>query len=334
MPELDVYRQELNYYLDQVVSVNDAGIIVEQWQKINPLLTSWWTAYKAFERQETWHRAYFDDRMSVRTFDAGFMNQVSKKIGTDIFNIPTNRIYADSNYTPLSKEDKIEHKAGVRDYWAYRGIDSSPFENPENFVSRDAKYKAGVHDQSASLLNHIHPIFAADFDKGGQVHSKSDGAHFSFLPISTEEDQELLYNLVRCAKYLKNHQLYTMVRCYRAEMTRIKLAGEEDLGVGFVAVPVANPGTGSKYKLRYGMKTGESYLARKEAVRKFKQILNKQVGPYKNEIVVAVRKHEGPFPIYAKRFNQELHCYTIENGRMRFTGRKISIMGAISWDIL
>lgn len=55
------------------------------------------------------------------------------------------------------------------------------------------KYAAGLHDLSASLLNKDVSIF-------DQIHNKEDGAHSAFLPLTEEKDQELLFNLILCAK--------------------------------------------------------------------------------------------------------------------------------------
>lgn len=109
-----------------------------------------------------------------------------------------------------------------------------------------------------------------------QIHHDGNKTHFSFLPLSEEEDQEVVFNLTQCAKDLRLMlpALYDRVRTLRASMTRIKLANEFDMGIGYSAVPLPDweqkagkppprgTGFGPKYKpaapvpaykLRYGL---------------------------------------------------------------------------------
>ncbi len=109
----------------------------------------------------------------------------------------------------MDGHDKIFHKTDeAQKYRANRGIDSSAFANPANFASRETKYDAGLHDLSASLLNPGLSIFDQihNSDQGGKLNFKKEeieGAHFSFLPLSKEEDQLMLYKLIQCAKRLR-----------------------------------------------------------------------------------------------------------------------------------
>jgi hypothetical protein len=256
------------------------------------------------------------------------------------------RIFADNQYTRLGKDalnahDRIFHKTDeAGHYHANRGIDSSAFANPENFASREKKYEAGLHDLSASLLNPKLSIFA-------QIHNSEDGAHFSFLPLSKEEDQGVLFSLIRCGKALKGRlpELSNLVRDYRAAMTRVKLADEFDMAINYSARPKANPGTGPAYTLRYGLGklttiTGPAgqqtvavtpaiYAARQQAALKFKSILGKR--DEKNEIVIAIRKHAaGTFPVYATRAGDVLMCYTIRGDEMLLNGKTITSTGVMN----
>ena len=137
-------------------------------------------------------------------------------------------------------------------YHAKRGIDSSPFAVPSNFATREKKYEEGLHDLSASILNHNNPIL-------DQVHNSGHGAHYSFLPLSEEEDQEVIFTLTRYAKTrIPFPLLYPKVRGFRAEMTRVKLAQDYDMAVGYSAIPAVLPsieGSGAHlaFKLRYGL---------------------------------------------------------------------------------
>jgi hypothetical protein len=227
-------------------------------------------------------------------------------------------------------------------YHAKRGIDSSPFAVPSNFATREKKYEEGLHDLSASLLNHNTQIFVFD-----QTHNSGQGAHYSFLPLSQEADQEVIFTLTRYAKdRVTFPQLYHKVRGFRAEMTRVKLAQDSDMAVGYSVIPVVKPPTESPgarpaYKLRYGLGntttvagqsplvTAQIYQARQQTARRFKQILLTRPG-LKNEIVIAIRKHAGPFPVYAVRQGKVLKCYDIVDNEMKLNGKTISANGHLT----
>ena len=336
--------------------------VVKHWAMVEEMIQSWWAVYQKWEEKDNFSDAFAEDRMSVRTFDAGFEKQVSKEFGPGTIKVVSQvknkdgdgvheelRMFGADKFTPLAgtaakTHDRNFHLSAEKDkYHAQRGIDSSSFAVAENFKTRDAKYFAGLHDLSASLMNHSVSIF-------DQIHNNEQGAHFSFLPLSEEADQELLFNLTRCAKGVKTLSLYQKVRDLRANISRVKLAGEFDMAVGYSAAPMqdwqtrlkAAPATGKglgrsykpgapvpAYRLRYGMGllttivgeggqqtvkvTPEIYAARQEAARHFKSILGVRhiEAGQKNEIVLAIRKHRGPFPVYATREGQVLKCYTI-----------------------
>ncbi len=341
-------------------------------------------SYKLWEENDTFNKAFTNKRMTVRTFpgtlgvpkkesdphpevtdtwgEKGFEKQhakVFKHGGVNVVDQKKNpetkqwetevRIFADSKNTPLGsraeelEHDRIFHKTDEHNYYgAKRGIDSSAFANPLNFVDREKKYEEGLHDLSASLLSPKETMSIFD-----QIHNNDWDAHFSFLPLSKEDDQYVLYNLTRLAKELRLAlpALDTKVRFYRASMTRVKLANEFDMGIGYTAVPVANPQPGSPaYKLRYGLTknttilgpggqqsvpvTPELYAARQQAALKFKSILG--IRDAKNEIVIAIRRHAGPFPVHAVRQSGELKCYDIVKDKMVFNGKTISSAGVMT----
>lgn len=156
----------------------------------------------------------------------------------------------------------------------------------------------------------------------------------------------MLFNLTRIAKALKPTlpAFHDKVRYYRAAMTRVKLANEFDMAIGYTAVPVANPQGGPAYKLRYGLTknttitgpngqqtvkvTAQLYRERQLAALQFKSILG--IRDAKNEIVIAIRSHEGPFPVYAVRQSGQLKCYDIVDSKMKFNGKTISSAGVMS----
>lgn len=399
MSQLEYHRQELNKYLNRW----QPALLVNNWLPIERAIDGWWKAYKEWEKQDTFDKAFDDDRMTVRTFPAGFEEQRAKEFST--LNIEADRYFADGQYTRLSDEERRKHAeifnapgeigkihggyleglskreeaieaweqkkplltkathqtppipsmpeqpvfpdelmARYREaqkYHAKRGIDSSPFAVPSNFATREKKYEEGLHDLSASILNHNFPIV-------DQVHNSGEGAHFSFLPLSEQEDQEVIFTLTRYAKdRITFPLLYPMVRGFRAEMTRVKLAQDYDMAVGYSVIPVSKPpnessGARLAFKLRYGLGntttvagqpdplvTAQIYQARQATARRFKQILLTRPG-LKNEIIIAIRKHAGPFPIYAVLQRGVLRCYDIVNNEMKLNGKTVSANGHLS----
>ena len=353
-----------------------AEYVQENWVSIEPLMDSWWTTYKLWESKDTFNDAFKDSRMSVRTFGAGFTKQVSKTFGKGEISVESQdevRVFANSQYTPFDEQTAAQHNTNFRGpvesqkYFATRGIDSSKFANPDNFKTREAKYAEGLHDLSGSLLNPKISIF-------DQIHNNEEGAHFSFVALSEEEDQEAIFTLGQIAKQLKFilPALDGKVRGYRAAMTRVKLANEFDMAIGYSITPhkdwdkrVGKPapkGTGfgrtykpaapiPAYKLRYGLglqttvigKQGQETVrvtpsileARQSSARKFKSILG--IREAKNEIVVAIRQHNGPFPVYGIRAGNIIKCYDIASSvqdpkvkTMKYNQKTISANGVMT----
>ncbi len=344
--------------------VADGGQSFRPWalahrSDLSTMIQTWRDALKASERKETFERAYDDKRMSVRSFGADFSGQVHKKI-QDFAIVGTNRIRPDSQYVgkfATGKQRDISddfHKSAdfKRFYDPERGLDSAAFAVPANFATRQLKYSKGLHDLSASLLNPDVPLF-------DQVHHKEDqGAFFSFLPLPDEGDQALLYQLTRAAKLLKAELplFYDRVRELRAEITRVKLASENDMAIGYSIVPVANPRDGDpKYKLRYGLGdttnpvegetpnakataaattltlvrvTQEVYQARQQAGINYKGILPRalrRTDGKKTEIIIALRQHDGPFPVFGIRVGDVVKEITISTGAPVETGRTLPL---------
>lgn len=322
---------------------SDTAYLQRNWGFIHADVCAWWRAYKAWEKVDTFDAAFHDTRMTVRTFSPGYATQALKTFGRGTIQVTQEKFFANSRYTKFDPDNAIANGATQRQhqvafgrraenlkYHAQRGINSSAFAVPANFASRESKYEAGLHDLSASIVNPNISIFS-------QIHNTEEGAHFSFLPLSEMEDQEVIYNLTRIAKdRVTIPGLYEMVRNYRAEMTRVKLAYEMDMGIGYSVVPAPRGGTGPQYKLRYGLPntttvvgqaeaqttTPDIYEARRKAARRFKSIVGIRDG--KNEIVIAIRRHAGPFPVYAVRRGNRLVCYAISPaGFMERTGYEI-----------
>lgn len=336
------------------------------WSDMEPLIKKWWRSYKDWERHDTFTDAFNDNRMSVRTFPANFQVQVLKSVGlTEPLMLSAigdkNRFFDDGKYTPVPNTQRASVSKEFRDeaqdawekfkpepkpgavkatgaYWGNRALESSAFANPYNFATLARKYDWGLHDLSASLLNSNVSIF-------DQIHNTGEGAHFSFMPLAQPEDQQVIYALIRMAKAMRTQwpEMYQLIMYYRARMTRVKLAANFDMGTGFIAIPVKNPGPRDrKFRLRYGLVsimtvpedvdasksikvTPEVYAARQQAALNYRSILDRE--ERKNEIIIALREHEGDFPVYAKREGAKLLCYDIVGGRPVFNGGEISAHG-------
>jgi hypothetical protein len=352
-------REALNQRL-----MADGGASFSAWAAANRpeterLIQTWRDALKASEAKETFEDVYADARMSVRSFGPVFEDEVDKRL-KDFKIVGTGRVRPDSQYVgslpPASQQEiatRFNESPDLRKFYdPRRGMDSTAFSAPANFATRLAKYSAGLHDISASLLNPDVPIF-------DQVHHKTDpGAFFAFVPLPHEADQALLYQLIRAAKALKGSEqwLYDKVRGLRAEITRVKLAGEDDMALGYSIVPVANPVPGQPaHKLRYGLgakatavegetpnakltkfspaptmmvTTQEVYEARQKSGVIYKGILARALRRpegRKTEILLALRHHGGPFPVFGKRVGDELKELSIAGGVQGALGRTLPL---------
>lgn len=74
--------------------------------------------------------------------------------------------------------------------------------------------------------------------------------------------------------------------------------------------------------------TPQIYAARQQAAIRFKSIIG--LRDAKNEIVIAIRKHAGAFPVYAVRKGDVLLCYNIVNSKQEFDGKTISSDGVVT----
>jgi len=341
---LTASRNKLNELLNKHDGADFQEAARKNWSGVETLIKAWWKAYKDWEQNiDKFNDASGQNRMTMRTFPANFEEQKSKKF--DTINVTEKRFFSDSKYTTQElgvrkQQSMLFHGDTQKQHFqANRGIDSSAFANPANFATRLKKYEAGLHDLSASLFNSSFSLFE-------QIHNNEQGAFFSFLPLSQEDDQVVLFNLIRSAKKLKAEvsQLHELVRSYRAEMTRVKLAANFDMGVGYIAIHApTETGQGSQFKLRYGLGntttvlggsalnplkvTPDVYEARQQSAIRFTGILNRQA---KNEIVIAIRKHAGDFPVYGVRVDDVVECFTIVGGNIVKNGKTIGSNGKMT----
>jgi hypothetical protein len=329
------------------------------------LIENWWKAYEDWEKQDTFNVAVSERRMTMRSFGPEFSRQVSKTIPMNIAD--DKRFYANSARQKVPDAIAARrdfNQAVTSGLYAKpnRGIDSSAFAVPANFSSRAEKYKLGLHDISVKMLipgsgwyteaRIAQPQSVGNPDNKGfkaQSHHsgtrETDKPHFSFLPVSKPEDQYVIYKLIQCAKKIGSDipDFETLIRGYRSSMTLVKLSNHYDMGTGYIAIETKGPKDTLPYKVTYGIGnttkrraeegggligvTAEILKARKQAYFKH----NANVMKIGNEVVIAMRKHRGPFPVLAFYDAGIFRCYDIKAGKPEPNGKTISAMGVASW---
>jgi hypothetical protein len=307
--------------------------------------------------------------MTMRSFGSDFSRQVNKTIPMNI--AEDGRFYADSERGTLSKQNQKSHQAAFQDAvnptppkpfgWTKtnprpadtyakpnRGLNTSAFANPDNFASRQQKYQLGLHDLSVKLLIPGDNISTHGV-KEQSHHQKEQKPQFCFLPLSQPEDQYVIFKLIEYAKALGNTvpQLYTLVRDYRSKMTRVKLAHHYDMGTGYIAVPTPNRPDHLPYKVSFSvgnvakLREDESPTGVATSIPMTLDILRARKRAYfeqhanivrlGNEFVIAMRRHRGPFPVFAYYDEGVLKCFNIVNGKREEDGRTISALGRANW---
>lgn len=337
MSGLTISRNKLYFEILYNDDREAAAVIAQNWAYAKLLIERWWHDYKAWERDDTFNEAVQDDRMTMRSFASDFASQVNK---TQNVTITRGRFY-DSERKSLPNEANWDAFARMPLAPHQRGIDTSAYANPANFASRQLKYDLGLHDLSVRLVKKG----TVTGLKGDSHHKAQENPHFCFLPLSKSEDQFVLYKLMRYAKALRttSPEVDTLVRQIRNEMTRVKVSSDYDMGTGYTAVPTPGRPDGLAYKVTYGLgstvkvrghvtppdTTKEMLQARQEMYFKSKAAIVKYPD---NEIVIAMRKHAGPFPVYAVYDNSgTLKCFDIVNGQKVLNGQTISATGVASW---
>src|ERR1044071_4804906 len=112
--QLTIDRKKLTDQLDQ-----GAQYVLSHWTTVEPLMNGWWTAFKKWEANDTFEKAFKHKRMTVRTFGGGyggFDTQVSKTFKKGSISLADStstetvvKIFADSKYTPLEANTMKEH---------------------------------------------------------------------------------------------------------------------------------------------------------------------------------------------------------------------------------
>jgi hypothetical protein len=306
----------------------------------------WWTAYKEWEKQDRFLKAFKEGRMTVRQIPVP-KEMEAKPIG-DI------------------KDYELQYgtykgKRGDADFAMRRGdVEKQSYPNeryrvgtnalkermdPANFgmdKSERLKYANGLHDLSASLCV---PTLVKLTDQVRWKYQELAVRVTVFMPLALPEDMEIFSQLNAAAKAAKGTFPNGYIRTteMRRRMTRIKLVSDDDIGAGLRDVSAQNS---DKPKIRYGMK--EELVGGKlsgvdstRAENVFKYTKVPKTAPVlvtpkygspvlvtksTNEIVIAYRQHEGVrFPLFTKYdlSKQAFMCHPSEPGSGYIVGGKI-----------
>ncbi len=267
------------------------------------LINEWWSFYKAWERDDTFLRAFKEGRMTVRQ---GPLSQTYGDYEKTKGDVAFSARRGDVEKKPYPNE---RYRTGVDSLKQRLKPSSFGMEHGERL-----KYKHGLHDLSGSLCTPTIPNITKQLRwKWGDLEKYIT----IFMPMAKPPDIEVFHLLNTMAKQARTQQplIYDRVAELRKRMTRIKLAEKGDIGAGLHDVA---PDGATKPKLRYGMKavpdqagvpTGVD-LARHEKALDYTSILPLPTKKSNmNEIVIAYRHHEGTrFPLFTQ-WNSEWQAF-------------------------
>lgn len=226
--------------------------------------TQWFDFYKKWEGDETWERAFLDNRMTVRIASAA-----AKKF--------------DVKGHPVMLNATVQGALETQD--------------PAVFLEK-RKNDAGLHDVAAVLLRgSIQFKHEKSLKISTQAFTKM--GEFIFMPIPLEEDLQLFYELNAAANQDKEGDLKKFVVQTRAKMTRLKYGDPNDMMAGFGIVK-----KDGEEKVRYGVASLRTVDFPKHTLEQrtrnalfYKSlILPIPPGEGNNEVTMKVRHHSGDFP--------------------------------------
>jgi hypothetical protein len=236
----------------------------------------WFKAYKEWEAQETFDRAFTEGRMTARVAQVGEPTQWPTRIMAPVSD-PRKKY-------PVKLASTVDGRPGLRG-----------FLDPNNFLNH-RKNDLGLHDLSAVLVKPNASVSAQLFKKDRVV---------IFMPLPLDADLRLVHQLGVVAKMSKAgplHQFYVEVRnC----MTRLKYGSPEDMHSGLF---VRDKGD-NKAHVTYGFASiqgnpfSEEYLRQRSmnALNYTKTIAEAATVGGNNEVTVKYRQHAGDFPFIGSR---------------------------------
>ena len=309
-------RDQLTHLLD---SENFTRFVDNNPALVVQVMSNWFDAYKLWEADDTdFNKIWREHRMLVRSIGESDNDYPSLEA-----KLPSHEDWKAKGWAaPGGAEVPTVTVPGVRYNTGRDGLmkrtDPQKFLAPKGDKPVKPKYAEGLLDVSGTVMRSDKKITA-------QLHVKpKHGDWACFNPLSEEADQELLMHM---KDKLSQHQLLLgkghaglnqIINKYKAicaEVTRLKLAFETDMALGFVAIP--NPdGTHTKYKymvkssVKYSMNNKDPALASKSVtmnndlaallrnnVKRYKSVVGIAI---KNEVRISLRKHANPkWPVIA-----------------------------------
>jgi hypothetical protein len=297
----------------------------------------WWLAYKDWEKQDRFKKAFEQGRMTVRQIPVP-KGMEAKPIGEI-----TDYEVQYGTYKGKDGEAAFGIRRGDIEKQSYPNeryrVGTSALKqrlDPANFGmdrGERLKYANGLHDMSASLCV---PSLPKLTDQVRWKYQELAVRVTVFMPLALPADMEVFYLLNAAAKAAQGTfpKGYLRTTEMRRRMTRIKLADGEDIGAGLRDVSAQNS---NKPKIRFGMK-GELVDGRLSGIdaTRAQNVFNYTKVPKTepvlvtpkwgspvwvtkstNEIVIAYRQHQGDrFPLFTKYDVREkaFMCHPSEPG--------------------
>ena len=236
-------------------------------EDITRLAVTWFEKVKQWEAEESFRRAFEDNRMTAR-------------VSNDTKAIKFNVAAAHGGTSPMVLDASLQGVLLRTD--------------PQNFVGMK-KYEMGLHDLAAVLLapKRLSLQLFTTVKRGGGV---------VFMPIPEEGDLQLFAELSQAAKRDRTGKLYAFVVETRTQFTRLKFGSPNDMTLGFLDMST----TPDKQKIVYGgaMATGAVVHAdvlkqRSVNAQYYKSAIAGVTSTEgNNEVTVAYRSHAGLFPMF------------------------------------
>lgn len=292
------------------------------YEKLTDLMIAWWSDYKKFEQTDTIPEAYREQRLTVKGMDSVWRDDIAFKNKSGVMEPFVGK---KGEKYPLDKGlSGLQARVDPTNFLPYGGGESR-------------KTELGLHDTSTGLMSADRKISQQQYKRLDPNSSNVTEKIYVFMPLGYPEDQGLFQTLNALAKRVRMERphFYTLVRFYRARMTRLKLAAEHDMSTNFtLAVPVGyklNMNGNQVPKFRFSLldktdatkedkkfldeadklkldkgrpkqkiftvkKTGELLAARQQAATDYRQLV---LDKWRyGEVVIAYRKHEQGFPIF------------------------------------
>lgn len=250
---LEVVRQNLANTLKDLLNAQEGWfynrvpaqerLIDELASQLTRLTDDWYEELKRFERDESFARAFQDNRMTMRLLNAApdrSANDYQRLVqGHEVIKQP------DGSFKKTGGKPQVYLSGGLR------GLQDRM--NPANFARSEPvpwapppqskKNELGLHDLSGRLLDSRFPI-------GKQGFNLEKTNYAIFVPVPPQEDHELFYNLNLSARgeLRQVSEFVKAVSFVRARLTRIKLAEPNDMGSSIVVM--ADPA--GRTRIRYG----------------------------------------------------------------------------------